>query len=393
MFFWPFFDKINYLYTFFCRTEGAQGRGAPAVPGLQGDHMNGIESTLASLVLASREPAMGVGGGKILILNSAARERLGLVEGENAGDVLPGLVLGCRSPSFCASLSVGGRRAAGRFTSLGEVLLCRLSLEGGDVEMSPRSGLEHSLRSALADLRLSLDRLGGLAAAREDRDLSDSVSRVSHGYYRLSRIVLNLTAAEAIEQGAIVFAPVELDMARLLRELVWTVEFFAKARGIDVSFKCREEELPMAADRELVEQMILNLISNSLLHLESGGAVSVSLTRSGGSAIISVDDNGSGIPSEELPGIFGEGSGLTAPPGIGLRLVRAIAELHGGAFLIESRPGRGTAARVMLPMTLQPSSMFSGDNSPYRKGGMEQVLTQLSTWLRSEDYDPRLTGD
>ena len=55
--------------------------------------MNGVESTLAGLVLASREPAMGVGGGKILILNDAARDRLGLVEGESAGDVLPGLVL------------------------------------------------------------------------------------------------------------------------------------------------------------------------------------------------------------------------------------------------------------------------------------------------------------
>lgn len=355
--------------------------------------MNGVESTLAGLVLASREPAMGVGGGKILILNDAARDRLGLVEGESAGDVLPGLVLDCRSSSFCASLSLGGRRAAGRFISLGDVLLCRLSLEGGEVEMTPRSGVEHSLRSALADLRLALGRLGGLAAEREDGELSDSVSRVCHGYYRLSRTVLNLAAAEGIEQGGAVFSPTELDLVELIRELVWTVEFFAGPRGIAVGFSSRVEELQMAADRELVEQMLFNLISNSLLHLESGGRLEVSLALSGASAVISVDDSGSGIPGEELPGIFGEGGGLSSPPGIGLRLVRDIAEMHGGAFLIESRPGRGTAARVMLPTTLRPAKGFSGEESPYRRGGMEMALTQLASWLRSEDYDPRLMDD
>ena len=95
----------------------------------------------------------------------------------------------------------------------------------------------------------------------------------------------------------------------------------------------------MAADRELVEQMLFNLISNSLLHLESGGRLEVSLALSGASAVISVDDSGSGIPGEELPGIFGEGSGLSSPPGIGLRLVRDIAEMHGGGLPHREPPG------------------------------------------------------
>ena len=186
-------------------------------------------------------------------------------------------------------------------------------------------------------------------------------------------------------------------MSELVRELAWTVDFFARGRGVTVEYESRPEPLYMSADRTLVEQMLLNLLSNSLLSLPDGGHVRLSLARRGEWAVISVDDDGCGI----APGRFadiedGEGS-LSAPPGLGLPLARSIAELHGGALVLESRPGRGTSARVTLPLGVRSgrggSTRLSGGGAPYRSGGMDMVLTQLSTWLRSSDYDSRLSGE
>ena len=142
----------------------------------------------------------------------------------------------------------------------------------------------------------------------------------------------------------------ELDMSELVRELAWTVDFFARGRGVTVEYESRPEPLYMSADRTLVEQMLLNLLSNSLLSLPDGGHVRLSLARRGEWAVISVDDDGCGI----APGRFadiedGEGS-LSAPPGLGLPLARSIAELHGGSASLSDRPALGCGTEFVLTL-------------------------------------------
>lgn len=356
--------------------------------------MNGMDFSLHELVSGANEPALGISGGRILIANSHAQEKLGQIEGKRVSSVLPSLVLECPSGSYCASLDLNGRRVAAHFSRFGSATLCRLSFARPRTEMSRRSGLEHTMRTALTDLRFAVDRIGKISAAREDDgELASGVASLSHGYYRLARAVLNSSALEAIERGTAAFSPKELDLSEVIRELVWTAGFFAGPRGLSVVYDCPDERLYMCFDRTLIEQMLLNLLSNSLISLGPGGSVRVSLERRAQRAIISVDDNGCGMSTEQLASVSGGEGSLSSPPGIGLALVRAIAELHGGAFVIESRPGSGTSARVMLPVVEDGGAVFSGGGAPYRSGGMDMVLTQLSTWLRSSDYDSRLSGE
>ena len=360
--------------------------------------MNDIEQSLYELVSGAAEPALGIAGGRIMVANAPAQEKLGPVEGRSALSVLPALVLGREAGSYCASFDLGGERVAARFSRLGDATLCRLSFSRPRTEMSRRAGLEHALRASLADLRLAVDRICALSAGRGgDGELALGAASLSHGYFRMARTVVNAVTLEAVCSGSAAFAPQELDMSELVRELAWTVDFFARGRGVTVEYESRPEPLYMSADRTLVEQMLLNLLSNSLLSLPDGGHVRLSLARRGEWAVISVDDDGCGI----APGRFadiedGEGS-LSAPPGLGLPLARSIAELHGGALVLESRPGRGTSARVTLPLGVRSgrggSTRLSGGGAPYRSGGMDMVLTQLSTWLHSSDYDSRLSGE
>ena len=137
-----------------------------------------------------------------------------------------------------------------------------------------------------------------------------------------------------------------------------------------------------------MEILLLNLISNSLLHLGEGGKLEVNLARLGERLVLAVNDTGCGMTQDELARLFtGGASGL----GLGLRLVRDIAELHGGAFIIEGREGRGASARVMLPANIgSGSGIFRSSSASSGPDSMSTLLVQLSTWLSSGDYDHRL---
>ena len=114
----------------------------------------------------------------------------------------------------------------------------------------------------------------------------------------------------------------------------------------------------------------------------------VSVSQLGSRVILSVDDNGEGMSSEQLARLF---TGGASGAGLGLRLVRDIAQLHGGAFIIEGREGLGASARVMFPTDNAPrSTIFRSPGPGGRHGGMNSALIQLSAWLSAGDYDPRL---
>ena len=97
---------------------------------------------------------------------------------------------------------------------------------------------------------------------------------------------------------------------------------------------------------------------------------------------------GGGMASEAVGRVVRGGA---AGAGLGRRLVRDMAQLHGGAFIIAGREGLGASARVMFPTDNAPrSTIFRSPGPGERHGGMNSALIQLSAWLSAGDYDPRL---
>jgi two-component system sensor histidine kinase BaeS len=110
------------------------------------------------------------------------------------------------------------------------------------------------------------------------------------------------------------------------------------------------DNLPINADPDRLSQIIINLISNSIKAIVSGGRITIGAFFEGDSVCIEITDNGCGIPEEDLPFIFerfykGKNGGL----GLGLAIVQELVATHGGSVSVRSSTGSGTSFRVMLP--------------------------------------------
>jgi signal transduction histidine kinase len=140
------------------------------------------------------------------------------------------------------------------------------------------------------------------------------------------------------------------DSARLLRER-------ADAGGVALSVEAERDLPSLLADRRAVKQVVLNLLSNAIKFTPAGGHVRICAERDGPMARIAVRDDGIGIPESEISRlgkpfeqVCGDPMLAKAGTGLGLALVRALAERHGGAMTISSREGFGTEVRVTFPL-------------------------------------------
>jgi PAS domain S-box-containing protein len=140
------------------------------------------------------------------------------------------------------------------------------------------------------------------------------------------------------------------DCARMLRDR-------AEDNGLEFGVALPEERVFLIADKRAVKQVLLNLLSNAIKFTPAGGHVGVSVRAGDGSATVTVRDTGIGIPAEDLPRLGNPFEQVNSDPmlakagsGLGLALVRALVEKHGGVLKIESEEGVGTTVRVTFPL-------------------------------------------
>ena len=132
----------------------------------------------------------------------------------------------------------------------------------------------------------------------------------------------------------------------------------ADDKDVDLAVVLPPEALSVAADRRAVKQMLLNLLSNAVKFTPSGGAVTVAAEGLDGMLELTVADTGVGVAPEDLARLgrpFEQAGGVeqrAQGTGLGLSLVRSLAELHHGVMSIESSPGEGTAVTVRLPVVV-----------------------------------------
>jgi signal transduction histidine kinase len=118
------------------------------------------------------------------------------------------------------------------------------------------------------------------------------------------------------------------------------------------------------ADATRLEQVAANLIDNAVKYTPPGGHVEVEVTQEDGRAWLRVRDNGTGIRADELPRIWdrlfrGDTSRTERGLGLGLSLVKAIVEAHGGTVEVNSEPGRGSVFSMGLPAAAAPPTLIS----------------------------------
>ncbi|MGH7027726.1 sensor histidine kinase [Brevundimonas sp.] len=132
----------------------------------------------------------------------------------------------------------------------------------------------------------------------------------------------------------------------------------ADDKGVELAAVLPPEALTVAADRRAVKQMLLNLLSNAVKFTPSGGSVTVTAEALGATLELSVADTGVGVAPEDLARLgrpFEQAGGAeqrAQGTGLGLSLVRSLAELHQGTMSLDSTPGAGTAVTIRLPVVV-----------------------------------------
>ena len=180
----------------------------------------------------------------------------------------------------------------------------------------------------------------------------------------LRQLVNNILDFRKIESGNMVLEIAAFDLPEAVRE--WMTGFADAHR--DFRYE-GEEQLTVEADMRLLERILFNLLGNSIKHTAADGIITVSVRREDSDAVLTVEDNGEGIPADKLPFVFDhfyQAGNSTSGTGIGLALVKAVADLHGGSVSVTSTVGKGSAFSVRLPLVQQGVAVGEGkDASAY----------------------------
>jgi PAS domain S-box-containing protein len=221
--------------------------------------------------------------------------------------------------------------------------------------------LAHELRNPLAPIRnaAAIMRLKPV----EDPDLAWSRDVIDRQVHHLSRLVDNLLDISRIMTGKIILERERVVVADVIDLAVETSQPLIDAKHQALVVAIPEEPLRLNADPVRLTQIVVNLLNNASKYTPEGGSIRLSAGREGTDAVIRVRDSGIGLPPEVLPRVFelffqGEGTTNRAEGGlgIGLTLVRTLAELHGGAVDAHSAgPDLGSTFVVHLPLDLTAS--------------------------------------
>jgi PAS domain S-box-containing protein len=171
---------------------------------------------------------------------------------------------------------------------------------------------------------------------------------------RLSALVSDVLDVARIESGKDVYTESKIDFSSLLRSVEESFEQVIEKKRVDLAVDVDREIEDFRGDEDKLKQLFRNLLDNSLTYSDSGKRVFIGVHKSGEKVKIVVEDEGWGIPKEDL-GHAGEKfyRGVhavnTTGTGLGLTISKEIVKMHGGAMYIESRPGAGTSVTVELP--------------------------------------------
>jgi signal transduction histidine kinase len=214
----------------------------------------------------------------------------------------------------------------------------------------------HDLRTPLTSLRgtaeLALSRTGDENATREA--LADCVERADE-VLRLLRALMEISEAEA---GMLKLDKTACDLGEVAERAADLYTELADARKVGLIVEA-VESTPVVADTTRLRQAIANVIDNAIKYTPEGGQVILRTAVREGDAVLEVRDTGPGIPLSEQPRIWerlyrGDQSRSQSGLGLGLSLVRAIVEAHGGRVTVRNAPDRGAIFELRFPLSAKP---------------------------------------
>lgn len=228
--------------------------------------------------------------------------------------------------------------------------------EGEKLQTALLSSLSHDLRTPLASITGAVTTLRQLGERMSPETRADLLVSIEEETARLTRFVGNLFDMTRIESGMVKPKREPVDLEALVAGLVERTKRLDDRLEIETSIA--QDMPPALADADLLEQVLFNLLDNARKYAGTERPVSVYVRREGETAVISVTDQGKGIPREDLEAIFekfhrrAKGDGRPAGTGLGLSIARGFVTAMGGTIKAESPAvrKRGTRFVIRLPI-------------------------------------------
>jgi signal transduction histidine kinase len=297
------------------------------------------------------------------------------------GDPFPGLRL-----SYTTLDAGGGARARMQrwfygaalgmvlgVTALGVFLLwrdVRREMRAGALRSQFVASVSHELKTPLTSIRMFAETLR-MRPSLEAGAAGEYLDTIVHESERLTRLLNNVLDFSQIEQERKTYRFAPVDLREAISTAARGIAYPLSQEGFTLDMRLDPGVPAVRADQDAIEQAVLNLLTNAMKYSGASRRIGLSLERLGNAAVIAVTDDGPGIPVEEQPRLFERfyrarmpGNQQIPGTGLGLTIVRHIADAHGGAVTVDSAPGRGSTFTISLPIR---------DASPSAAGEMSGV--------------------
>jgi signal transduction histidine kinase len=343
---WQMFGEKNWLVGM---TSSGSNRLVIAVK--SDDVFRQIESDRASQGLATRFQILAGGD-----------------SGEALGENLPGLRLVLQLNN---RIEAGGGNLQRWFYVLSLTLVIGLTVLGGyllwrDMRRELRvaelrsqfvSSVSHELKTPLTSIRMFAETLQ-IRRNANPRLHEEYLETIVSESERLTRLLNNVLDFSRIERGQKTYHMQPTRLTEVIQDVVRTMQYPLSEQGFNLNVDIRDGMPELAADRDALEQAILNLLTNAIKYSGENRDIELRLCSQNGSALIQVADRGIGIPAKEQGRIFEKFYRAAVPEnrvisgtGLGLALVAHVAKAHGGAVEVESKIGEGSIFSIRLPLS------------------------------------------
>jgi signal transduction histidine kinase len=262
---------------------------------------------------------------------------------------------------FLSSIAGESSQILERFRMQEEIILkkneARRSEEMNALKSFFVSSVSHDLRLPLTSIHMYTEMLSdnGSYSRHKQKDFLRTILGETE---RLTRHVENILNINSIEQGKFRFDFTRIDLRLVIRRAVRAMRYEIKKQSAQVSVSLPSFKLIVSADETALQRVMMNLLSNAIKYSTTQPKISISVKRHSSSAVITIADNGIGIPQNEQKKIFEkfyrvrqdsalkQASGL----GIGLAVVKYIVDQHKGTISLTSKVNKGSTFTITLPL-------------------------------------------
>lgn len=244
-----------------------------------------------------------------------------------------------------------------------------------DDALLPAHNLSAQLREPITNIFATLP----LLMRKSDEDAAPYAESVQANCYSLLRVANNLESSSRIQRRALHLQYV--DFGTLIGSVVASTNSICRQNGVPITYSVPASPLLVKADAVLLQESMLNLIRNSLQYTRDSNQIHIKLYKTGGRAVLCVEDRGMGIKPEYLESIFTPNFSIdpygdtVLKPGLGLGLTIAAQTAYAlkGTIAAESTFGEGTKITLALPLAMPPE-----DEPPLRSDPADFLMNRYS---------------